>query len=108
MEDLAGTGNYETLKKLTDEERLAFIQSQAIRVGSEVSEAVNQIIKERCFKACVPQPSKALSQEEQKCTINCVDRFYEAHAIVEYTYLRTVRHSVRVISKNSPHQVCFF
>src|SRR3989344_7202372 len=82
------------MAQITDQQRADFYRKQEESVGQQLFKQMVQTTKNRCFKTCVTRPGAALSKDEQKCLINCVDRFFEARAIVMHSYNK-VYQSVR-------------
>ena len=82
------------MAQITDQQRADFYRKQEESVGQQLFQQMVQTTKNRCFKTCVTCPGAALSKDEQKCLINCVDRFFEARAIVMHSYNK-VYQSVR-------------
>jgi import inner membrane translocase subunit TIM13 len=74
------------MAQITDQQRADFYRKQEESVGQQLFQQMVQTTKNRCFKTCVTRPGAALSKDEQKCLINCVDRFFEARAIVMHSY----------------------
>ncbi|RDB30963.1 Mitochondrial import inner membrane translocase subunit Tim13-B [Hypsizygus marmoreus] len=46
---------------------------------------------DRCFSKCVTKPGSSLSNSEQTCIGNCMDRYFEAFNIVSRTYTSRAR-----------------
>ena len=43
---------------------------------------IMQAISDKCFEMCVPKPASRLSNSEQACLAQCMDRYYETMGLV--------------------------
>lgn len=50
-----------------------------------------QNMNQHCFESCIPKPGASLPSNEQKCVVQCMDKYIAAWNSVNAAYIRRLQ-----------------
>ncbi|EGD75533.1 hypothetical protein PTSG_06603 [Salpingoeca rosetta] len=62
------------------------------QIAVSQTQVLMQRMSETCFAKCVTKPSSTLSSSDKNCITRCADRYFEAFAQVQRSYLEALQH----------------
>ncbi|KAH8259953.1 hypothetical protein KR044_012188, partial [Drosophila immigrans] len=75
-------------ERMDDEPKLELIRQQIAVANAQ------QMLKKitvNCFKKCVEKPGASLARSEERCLVQCMDRFMDSIKLVTLSYSRRLQ-----------------